>query len=173
MPASSRPDLTQEQVRALFDYREDGYLVWKIKPSKSVARGSLAGSSPEKNEEYRRVKINGWDYAVHRVIYLWHYGESPQVVDHIDRDKRNNRIENLRAATIAQNAWNVDIRTDGKVPYKGITYRPEKKKPWIFELRANGKRVIHQSFSSLKEAVAAAREARRVYHRSFRCDENS
>ena len=159
--------MTYEQVRDLFDYREDGNLVWKVKPNKSIPIGAVAGLKPTTKEKYRRVKINGWDHALHRVIFLWHHGWLPKVVDHRNQNKFDNKIENLRAATVAQNTQNVNASPRGKVPYKGITHRPEKRLPWIVELRCNGKRVIHQSCKTLKEAKVIANEARRYFHGEF------
>lgn len=165
----SRPELTQEQVRRLFDYEDSGNLIWKVKPSKGIRIGAVAGTKDSTVDDYKKVKISGYDYSLHRVIYLWHHGDCPPLVDHENRNKKDNRIENLRPGSISQNAWNVPLSDRGKIPHKGITYRPEKKKPWICELRAGGKRVVHTSCSTLEEARAIIKEARRVYHGKYAC----
>lgn len=165
-----RPVLTQQEVRAIFFYTDDGCLTWRQRLNKSTKIGGVAGTIDEGDKGYLRVKIRGWEYAIHRLIYLWHTGESPTVVDHIDHDRRNNRIENLRAAGYAENSRNALLRDDAKLRVKGVTFRPEKKSPFIAELRVNGKRVLHKSFGSLAEAERAVREARRAYHPQFYCD---
>lgn len=166
-----RPVLTQAAVRKLFAYNDEGDLVWRIALNRATKVGDIAGTKKAEGENgYVKVKIHGWEYAVHRLIYLWHTGESPEVVDHIDHNRQNNKIENLRAASFSDNSRNALLRYDAKVPVKGVTYRPDKRKPWVAELRVNGKRVLHLSCSTLKEAEQAVREARRAHHREFHCD---
>lgn len=165
-----RPELTQAQVRRLFAYHDDGYLVWRVALNKATKVGDVAGTKAKNDKGYLRIKINGWEYAVHRLVYLWHTGESPPVVDHIDHNRINNKIENLRAATLSDNSRNAVLRSDAQLKVKGVTYRPDKRKPYIAELRVNGKRVLHLSCYTLEEAERAVREARRIHHREFRCD---
>ncbi len=57
---------------------------------------------------YKRVTIFKHCYQEHRVVYYWHTGEYPPLLDHIDRNKANNRIDNLRAVTQKENMANVD-----------------------------------------------------------------
>jgi hypothetical protein len=167
---TKRPELDQARVKELFDYKEDGTLYWKIPLNKSTKIGDKAGTKNPNDKGYIRVKINGYEYAIHRLIYLWHTGESPTVVDHIDHNRQNNRIENLRAATHGHNSWNAVLRQDAKIKVKGVTYRPGKRKPWIAELRVNGKRVLHLSCYTLDEAERAVKEARRAYHKGYHYD---
>ena len=167
---STRPKLTKAEVRLLFDYHPDGYLTWKMPLNKATKVGDRAGTLNPNDKGYIRCKIRGWEYAVHRLIFLWHTGESPTIVDHEDHNRQNNKIENLRAAGTRENSWNAVLRQDAKVRVKGVTFRPGKKSPWVAELRVNGKRVLHKSFQSLAEAERAVREARRVYHKGFHFD---
>lgn len=165
-----RPELTQAQVRRLFAYSENGYLTWRVALNKATKIGDRAGTSSDSPKEYSRVKINGWEYALHRLIYLWHTGESPTIVDHIDHNRQNNRIENLRPASFSDNSRNALLRNDAQIKVKGVTYRPGKRKPYVAELRVNGKRVLHLSCFTLQEAERAVKEARRIYHKDFHCD---
>lgn len=167
---TERPVLTQAQVRKLFAYHDDGYLVWRVALNKSTKVGSKAGTKNANDKGYLRIKINGWEYAVHRLVYLWHTGKNPPIVDHIDHCRTNNKIDNLRAATTGQNSWNALLRNDAQLKVKGVTYRAGKNKPYIAELRVNGKRVLHLSCFTLEEAERAVREARRVHHRGFYSD---
>lgn len=166
----TRPQLTQAEVRKLFAYHEDGYLVWRVRLNKATKIGERAGTTKGNDKGYLRIKVHGWEYAVHRLVYLWHTGESPTIVDHIDHNRQNNKISNLRSASFSHNSWNAVLRKDAQIKVKGVTYREGKKSPWVAELRVNGKRVLHKSFQTLEEAERAVKEARRIYHKGFHED---
>lgn len=91
--------ITIEELRARYDY-EDGWLV-----NKKLGRriGCVGG-------KHIQAWIDNIQYKAHRVIWYWHYGTLPEQVDHIDRDTYNNKIENLRVCTNAQNQMNVTRR---------------------------------------------------------------
>jgi hypothetical protein len=78
----------------------------------------------DKKIGYMRCKIKGKPLLLHRVIYAMFNGDRlpDHDVDHIDRDKTNNRIENLRPATRGQNVVNSRVRSDNPYGYKGVTY---------------------------------------------------
>jgi hypothetical protein len=60
-----------------------------------------------KNKQpYRRVKIDGKCFLVHRIVHLMFTGKQPEVIDHINGQSLDNRIENLRPATKKTNRWN-------------------------------------------------------------------
>lgn len=80
--------ITQKEIQKIFDY-QDGKLYWKIRPHHShIKIGNHAGY--EHQSGYRRIKINNILYLEHRLIYLYHYGYIPKMLDHID-GVRNNR----------------------------------------------------------------------------------
>lgn len=95
-------ELTQKYVRSLFDYR-DGEL-YRRKTSGGRKAGSRAGGVNSKG--YRVMQINGKFYKAHRLIFLYHHDYVPEFLDHIDGDKSNNDILNLRGATNQENTWN-------------------------------------------------------------------
>ena len=133
--------LTFEEVRRYFEYREDGVLVWKEipqskgRPNNYHLVGKVASTSTKSG--YKKVKIKGVEYPLHKLIWFWHTGEIWSghvdfVIDHINNDRADNRIENLRKATNSQNGFNkrtLDInnvklgterrvRKDGTVSYQ-------------------------------------------------------
>ena len=125
-------------------YESDKVWVWR------EMRGKQKLKNPDWREAkggvkkgYRCVKINKKDYKYHRVVYFihnngWkiHDSSTDNSIDHIDRDKLNNNIENLRVVTNQQNSWNADrkgyyldkatgkylarIGVDGKQKYLGM-----------------------------------------------------
>jgi hypothetical protein len=132
---TSKPDntadgvmLTQERVRELFDYREDGCLIRKVRCGPSMA-GSLV---------VNQLRIDNKKYLLHRIIFLWHQGFLPKEVDHSDRNPNNNRIKNLRAATHTQNQANSKIHKHSKSKLKGVSF-DKKRNKWRAQISINGK----------------------------------
>jgi hypothetical protein len=97
-----------EVLRSRFEYNpETGVLTHKS----GRYAGQPAGHQAGVNGKYLRVKIGQTHYRVHRIIWvLWHGQNIPEgaVIDHIDRNPRNNRIDNLRLATVSFNLLNSD-----------------------------------------------------------------
>lgn len=106
---------TAKELHSLFEYR-NGKLFWKVdtqfgKRRKGTRAGYLAGDG------YRKIGIGNTSYMEHRLIWRMHHpkGRMPLVLDHIDCNKSNNRIENLRVATFSMNILNRLTKTKKKV----------------------------------------------------------
>ena len=102
--------LNQEIVRELFDYDANvGKLSWKKLTPLREKKGGVVGYKHCMG--YQAVSILGEEYLVHRIIWLWNYGYMPEhVIDHIDKDKQNNKLNNLReAAKIANTAAGIVV----------------------------------------------------------------
>lgn len=99
----AKPDLAQSLLRKLFSY-DDGQLIWRVSPSRCVKAGQRAGYH-HKLSGYRNLMVQKKHYAEHRCVWVWHNGTIPDglVVDHINNDRTDNRIENLRLLTTRQN----------------------------------------------------------------------
>lgn len=94
----------KEYCEKYLEYR-DGELYWKERPSPRVVVGNCA--TRNRKDGYRQIKIQGKMYLVHRIVWLMHYGKFPEnTIDHIDRVRDNNRIENIRDITINENLTN-------------------------------------------------------------------
>lgn len=93
-------------LRALFSY-EDGKLYWLNDARRGKTKaGNRAGSVDA--DGYRSAGVYGVYYKEHRIIWRMHHprGKMPTILDHIDGDRSNNKIENLRVATHAVNMLN-------------------------------------------------------------------
>jgi hypothetical protein len=157
--------LTQEEAHRLFEYK-DGMLLWKIKPARCVSVGDIAGGLNGIKHPYLRIAIKEKRYLAHRVIFLMQYGYMPKIVDHIDGDIHNNKIENLREATKSQNHQNATMHKNNTSGCKNVFWH-KSNKCWQVRVRANG-RILHiGSFDDLELADLVAHEARNLYHEQF------
>jgi hypothetical protein len=95
-----------DQFDEYFEYSaEDKGLVWK-RDNKRLKKGTLVGAVC-KGKGYRKTCFKGRMYYVHRIVWYLHYGSWPKhTIDHINRDKLDNRIENLRDVTHSVNNFN-------------------------------------------------------------------
>jgi hypothetical protein len=93
------------------------------------------------------------------------YGYMPKIIDHIDGNPKNNRIENLREATQGQNLCNKSIQSNNKSGYKGICWS-EKRKEWTATCQLNGK-TIRKYCKNLDEAIKVMRKLREELHGQF------
>lgn len=115
---------------------------------------------------YKTLSINNRHHYLHRIIFLMHYGYMPKQIDHIDCNRSNNKIENLRAATDTQNKSNrkrVRTNTSG---YKNVAWA-KKQNMWHVSIGYKKKNIHIGSFKNIEDAVQAAREARQKYHGEF------
>ena len=161
----SNPDL----VRSLFFYR-DGNLYWKKQTANNLKAGSKAGGLFDGGERSggKRYKV-GYDkkiYRMHRLIYLMHHNTLPKYIDHIDGNPLNNRIENLREATLSQNAWNMKLSKRNKSGVKGVLWDKTNNR-WYARCMANKKRYHVGYFKDLEDAKMAIKQLREKLHGEF------
>lgn len=118
-------------------------------------KGDLAGSLDDKG--YRVIRLNRVLYRAHRLVWLLHTGELPEIVDHINHERDDNRFKNLRAVTTSENNANMDMRSDNKSGFKGVSFHKGSKR-WVAKLQ--GKTLGY--FNSPEQAAecyqAAARQ---------------
>jgi len=157
------PQLTQEFLHEAFEYK-DGNIHWKLRTFRTRVKGKIAGQ--QRTDGYVAVGINGKIYKVHRIIFMMHHGYFPQTVDHINGIKYDNRIENLRAATISENCLNRGLRSDNVAHVKGVKWMSDTRK-WRVRVTANKKRLLIGDFKDLELAELVAIEARNKYHKQF------
>jgi hypothetical protein len=104
----TKPLPTQKELHTLFEYSPTtGLFTYKIKPNQRIRIGSVAGTI-HKVTGYRLIQVNKKSYKASRLAWMYVYGEDPGdlTVDHIDRDKANDAIDNLRLATQSQQLFN-------------------------------------------------------------------
>ena len=141
---------------------EDGILYCK-KPRGKLRYKEIVGTL---GNGYIYASFNYKRYLLHRIIFLMFNGYMPKVVDHIDGNSLNNKIENLREATQQQNLFNSKLRKNNTSGVKGVNWHKLRSK-WKVELRINGKKQHFGLFSDLELAELVAKEARNKYHKEF------
>jgi hypothetical protein len=157
--------LDQENAKRFFDYK-NGVLYWKEKPHKfaHIKVGDKAGTV--KGTGYMQTVINRKIYLNHRLIYLYHHGYIPKIIDHIDGDKKNNKIENLREATRCQNGYNSKRTVKNFSGSRGVVWSKKAKK-WQVQIKYDGKHRYIGLFEDLELADLVSKEARDKYHGQF------
>jgi len=161
----SKPsDLTAERLRELFNYDpETGVFRRRVTCSNRRA-GEVAGSF---SHGYLRIGIDGRDYLAHRLAWLHVHGVWPAgEVDHRNQTRDDNRIDNLREATHAQNGWNAGKRSHNASGFKGVSF-DKRDRRWVAEIRHHGKRECLGYFDTPEEAHAAYVEAAHRLHGEF------
>lgn len=91
-----------ERLKELFTYHPDGYLINNTTRARCSKTGSRVGRG-DYVKGYRQVTVDGYIYREHCLIWALCKGEWPEVIDHIDHNKHNNKIENLRSVTHKEN----------------------------------------------------------------------
>lgn len=160
-----RPDLGCKEANELFAYK-DGNLFWKVyKRGRKLGRpvGSISAKG------YLQVCINGSPHYVHRIVWALHGKESAPVLDHINGNKTDNRIENLRAATYSQNGMNRTLNSNSTSKIKGVYWYKNAQK-WRGVVQLDGKQHHAGYFATKEEATVAVVAMRAQLHGDFACD---
>ena len=162
-----KTELTQELVKKHIEYR-DGKLFWKI-PKKGMNK-SINGDYPagwDNGEGYIKLSFLNKSYYAHQIVFFMHYGTLPKFIDHIDGNKSNNKIENLRESTLQQNNCNKKINNiNSKSKVRGVCPSKDGKK-WLVKISHNNKTLHMGTFEDLELADLVAQEARNKYHGNF------
>lgn len=154
-------NLTQDLLRELFSYDpETGYLYRRHATKGYDANRKIA----RKNDSgYLITTINGKTYRVHHLVWMMHYGYEVDEIDHINRVKDDNRIENLRQCEHYKNCGNNSPRVH---KYKGITFCKQTQK-WRAQIGINYRNVPLGRYSTQEEAALAYNKAALEYFGEF------
>lgn len=136
-----------------------GKFLWRDEPGTVAANG------------YRYIKVKGKMRLAHRMAWTFHYGEEPDaLVDHINGDRLDNRIENLRLATYSQNGANAKKHIHNTSGFKGVSRVLKNGRvtgQWQSSITVRNKQMHLGKFATKEEAHAAYLSAAREYHGDF------
>ena len=145
--------ISHEELLRLVSYDpETGIFTWKVRRSNKVKAGAVAGRVSKK-PGYAEVGIHYRFYLTHRLAWFYVHGTWPRRVDHKDGDKINNRLTNLREATVSQNAANKKMNATNRCGFKGV--RSTGTGRWRATIETNRKSISLGRFDTPEEAHAA------------------
>jgi len=140
-----------------FTYYKEGKLYWLKCPRQGVSKDSLVGKDYTNNKGYKMAMIKGKLWLLHRLIYIYHFKEINQVLDHVDRNPLNNRIENLRDVSRSQNQENRGVPKNNTSGCFGVNL-DKRRNTWNVEIKRNGIRVRKSGFKTIEEAKKFLKE---------------
>jgi hypothetical protein len=153
--------MTQEYAHSLFEYK-DGSLYWKVRKAPHVKIGARVGSPIL---GYESVYVDGRNWRIHRLVFLMQHGYMPKMIDHINGDRKDNRIENLREANHQTNAYNQNMKCNNKSGIKGVSWNKDRQK-WVVRVNHN-KKTYQRYVQDLELAELVAIEMRSKLHGEF------
>lgn len=139
---------------------DEGKLYWKKSPAIRVRAGDIAGA--DNGRGYLAVRLKGRTWKVHHIVWLLHRDTAPTQLDHINRCKSDNRIENLRACTTVENKRNGGPYNQRR--YKGVYLEKGK---WLAAIRVDGVLKRLGLFAGEREAALAYNAAAAQAHGEF------
>lgn len=140
-----------------------GEFRWKETRNGFCKKGSIAGILHKKG--YIDIQVFGQTLKAHRLAWLYVYGQWPDdQLDHVNGNRSDNRICNIRQATNAENQWNSGIRKDSTTGVRGVKRQGEK---FIVRIQKNKKRTFLGSFDCLSDAAYARKQAEKELFGKF------
>lgn len=127
-------------------------------------KGSVSGSVD--SHGYIQVSIKSVKHLAHRIIWLYHYGWLPKMLDHKNGNPLDCRLENLRPASRFQNGFNRPANKNTVSGYKGVTLHSEGR--WAARITVKRKQINLGHFSTPEAAHKAYCEAAEKYHKLFK-----
>lgn len=156
----------------VFEYKEDGFLYWK---ESELKRSHFRNISPDrkagcvgkgKNNKAFYIEIRYLDkiHRAHKIVWEMHNGKIPNgmQIDHIDGNGTNNKLENLRLVTCAENLKNKSRYANNTSGCVGVSWHKAQKK-WMAYISDAGKRITIGYYKVLDDAITARKDAERVY----------
>lgn len=172
---ATKPLPSQRLLRRVLSYDEEtGILFWRPRPlwmfcPNAPARRRaahkkwhtcFAGKSASKGagRGYKDVLLFGETFRAHRIIWKLAHGVDPECIDHINRERGDNRLSNLRNIRFCENQYNQSVRSDCKSGVPGVIW-VAKRGEWMAQIGVGGKRTYLGYFKQFDDAVKARRLA--------------
>jgi hypothetical protein len=165
----SKEIMAAEYARKCFSYdAETGAVTWRRRDDRSATwntryAGRQVGTL--NSGGYYHTSVDGIDYSVHRLAWLVEHGEWPEhQLDHINGDRSDNRLSNLRKVTPAENNRNIRRARNNTSGFTGVVYRKAERK-WCAQIKLGGKNKHLGLFADIQGAISARKEAEK--HHGF------
>ena len=158
--------ITQNELKQILHYDQDtGIFTWIKRTSIRIMVGKVAGSLT--NTGYFCIRINGRIYLSHRLAWLYMHGSLPKkLIDHINLDRKDNRISNLREATQSENMRNSGLKKSNTHGVKGVSL-DKRDMVWFARARVNSKVIYLGRFKTKEEAAKVYDDFIKLHHGAF------
>lgn len=149
--------LTAKRLREIFEYDSETGVFKHTGTRRGTRAGEVAGS--RNKHGYTVIGIDYVTHTAHRLAWLYVYGEWPAgIIDHINRDRADNRISNLRVADASENAHNTGNRVDSRSGAKGVSWHKGAGK-WRAYYTNRGRTYHLGLFDDFNDAVKSRQDA--------------
>lgn len=156
--------MTQDELLSIFTYEPDTGLLRRH----SGGRKPYPWRRTGKDGRYLVCTIGTKNIYLHRAVFLYHHGYLPEQVDHVDRDTTNNRVENLRAATNAENQYNGRRKSNNRSGAKGVVFHKAcKSKPWQAKIVVDKRTVSLGYYATVEQASNAYEQGAKQFAKAF------
>ena len=154
---------SQEELQRLFEYvPSTGELIWKVRDDVGPEWNTRYAGTPALNTKswkgYLYGTLSGKSVRAHRVIWKLIYGQEPNKIDHINGVRDDNRKDNLRSISTAENQKNTKKRSDNTSGITGVTFDKRRNNYRVY-INVNRKQIHIGYFKSLDEAIEARKAA--------------
>lgn len=148
-------DLTHEKVLKLFDYNPDTGVITR------KSTGKIATFS-DGSHGYLRISAQGVSLSAHRFIWFYVHGFWPaNQIDHINRIRDDNRLENLRDVSTKVNARNRTVDKESPSGVNGVNYSKARRK-WIARIKVDGENLLLGRYNYKDQAIIARQAAEKA-----------
>lgn len=145
--------ITQERLKSVLHCTLDG-VVTHIKLG-TKWHGREVGSLHHTG--YLVHTVDGKQYNLHRLVFLYWHGFLPVMVDHYDQNKTNNAISNLVPSDVKHNGRNRKSNSNNKSGYTGVVW-DKRRSRWKAQIKYNGKQISLGNFVNIEDAVACRKK---------------
>ncbi len=157
--------VTQERLKEIFNYDQDGHLLWRKQLGSRTPINGRAGCFNAYG--YVVIRVDKRLYQASRLIYLWHFGSlNGMEIDHQDGNPANNKIENLRLCTRSQNNSNKGLPAASTTGFKGVSYE-KNRKMYEASITCHNKKKHLGYFCEPQDAALAYNKAATIYFGEF------
>lgn len=159
--------IKSHELKELLNFDQGtGFFTWKVSPGprSQVHPGDIAGSLS--GDGYWQIKIKGKVHKAHRLAWIFVHGSMPDMIDHINGNRSDNRMINLRVCDRFSNMWNMKRSSRNSSGVKGVSWSNQLSK-WKAQLTIK-KHCLHLGyFEDLELASLVVSEARDKFHHAF------
>ena len=153
--------INQERLKQVFSYDKDSGIFTHLRSYGRVKKGDIPVTKD--NSGYLLTSVDGKKYRQHQLAFLYVYGFMPKEIDHINGNKADNRISNLREVNRSQNNQNhKNLRKNNKTGFRGVSVTKNGK--FLSRIYISGKSIDLGVFDNAESASIEYKKASLIHH---------